>query len=121
MATNPWTKKNPWLSLWLSGANTVLSHARGQAIAEAQRQANAMMNQSFEQMMRWWGGRDKDAPVAFIGKGVVFDTGGISIKPAAGMEDMKGDMGGAAAVLGAPTNSARFSDVRALVDWADEL
>ena len=56
MATNPWTKKNPWLSLWLSGANTVLSHARGQAMAEAQRQANAMMNQSFEQMMRWWGG-----------------------------------------------------------------
>ncbi len=36
----------------------------------------------------------------FVGKGVVFDTGGISIKPAAGMEDMKGDMGGAAAVTG---------------------
>jgi leucyl aminopeptidase len=51
-------------------------------------------------VMRWWGGRDKDAPAAFIGKGVVFDTGGISIKPAAGMEDMKGDMGGAAAVAG---------------------
>jgi leucyl aminopeptidase len=50
--------------------------------------------------MRWWGGRDKDKPVAFVGKGVVFDTGGISIKPAAGMEDMKGDMGGAAAVAG---------------------
>ena len=42
----------------------------------------------------------KDRPVAFVGKGVVFDTGGISIKPAAGMEDMKGDMGGAAAVTG---------------------
>ncbi len=39
-------------------------------------------------------------PLAFIGKGVCFDTGGISIKPAAGMEDMKGDMGGAAAVTG---------------------
>jgi leucyl aminopeptidase len=51
-------------------------------------------------VMRWWGGRDKDKPVAFVGKGVVFDTGGISIKPAAGMEDMKGDMGGAAAVAG---------------------
>ncbi len=38
--------------------------------------------------------------MAFIGKGVVFDTGGISIKPAAGMEDMKGDMGGAACVVG---------------------
>ena len=42
----------------------------------------------------------KEKPVAFVGKGVVFDTGGISIKPAAGMEDMKGDMGGAAAVCG---------------------
>jgi leucyl aminopeptidase len=51
-------------------------------------------------VMRWWGGREKDKPIAFIGKGVVFDTGGISIKPAAGMEDMKGDMGGAAAVSG---------------------
>ena len=51
-------------------------------------------------VMRWRGGRQKDAPVAFVGKGVVFDTGGISIKPAAGMEDMKGDMGGAAAVSG---------------------
>src|SRR5207247_1994975 len=41
-----------------------------------------------------------DKPVAFVGKGVVFDTGGISIKPAQGMEDMKGDMAGAAAVTG---------------------
>jgi leucyl aminopeptidase len=51
-------------------------------------------------VMQWKGGKPKDKPVAFIGKGVVFDTGGISIKPAAGMEDMKGDMGGAAAVTG---------------------
>jgi len=51
-------------------------------------------------IMEWKGGKAKDKPVAFIGKGVVFDTGGISIKPAAGMEDMKGDMGGAAAVTG---------------------
>lgn len=51
-------------------------------------------------IMRWNGGKAKDSPLAFIGKGVVFDTGGISIKPAAGMEDMKGDMGGAAAVTG---------------------
>jgi leucyl aminopeptidase len=51
-------------------------------------------------IMRWNGGKPKDAPVAFVGKGVVFDTGGISIKPAGGMEDMKGDMGGAAAVTG---------------------
>jgi leucyl aminopeptidase len=51
-------------------------------------------------VMRWNGGKEKDKPVAFIGKGVVFDTGGISIKPASGMEDMKGDMAGAACVLG---------------------
>ena len=51
-------------------------------------------------VMEWKGGRAKDKPVAFVGKGVVFDSGGISIKPGAGMEDMKGDMGGAAAVIG---------------------
>ena len=51
-------------------------------------------------IMRWNGGKKSDAPVAFIGKGVCFDTGGISIKPAAGMEDMKGDMAGAACVVG---------------------
>ncbi len=52
-------------------------------------------------VMRWNGGKKGQAPVALVGKGVVFDTGGISIKPAAGMEEMKGDMGGAAAVVGA--------------------
>jgi leucyl aminopeptidase len=51
-------------------------------------------------IMRWQGGGKAEKPVAFIGKGVTFDTGGISIKPAAGMEDMKGDMGGAACVAG---------------------
>jgi leucyl aminopeptidase len=51
-------------------------------------------------VMRWNGGKPKDKPIAFVGKGVVFDSGGISIKPAQGMEDMKGDMGGAAAVTG---------------------
>ncbi|UCI18086.1 leucyl aminopeptidase [Mesorhizobium sp. B2-1-8] len=51
-------------------------------------------------VMQWNGGKPKDSPVAFIGKGVTFDTGGNSIKPASGMEDMKGDMGGAAAVTG---------------------
>ena len=51
-------------------------------------------------VMRWNGGRAGEAPAAFIGKGVCFDTGGISIKPASGMEDMKGDMAGAACVVG---------------------
>lgn len=52
-------------------------------------------------IMQWNGSKSKRSkPLAFVGKGVVFDTGGISIKPSAGMEDMKGDMGGAAAVTG---------------------
>jgi leucyl aminopeptidase len=51
-------------------------------------------------IMRWNGGKKGEPPVAFVGKGVCFDTGGISIKGASGMEDMKGDMGGAACVVG---------------------
>jgi len=51
--------------------------------------------------LRWDGTGGAGDPVAFVGKGVTFDTGGISIKPAAGMEDMKWDMGGAGAVAGA--------------------
>ncbi|MEW9837645.1 leucyl aminopeptidase [Mesorhizobium marinum] len=51
-------------------------------------------------VMQWKGGKAKEKPIAFVGKGVTFDTGGNSMKPAAGMEDMKGDMGGAAAVTG---------------------
>jgi leucyl aminopeptidase len=58
-------------------------------------------NESRVVIMRWNGAKDPDAaPVAFIGKGVSFDTGGISIKPAQNMEDMKGDMAGAACVVG---------------------
>jgi leucyl aminopeptidase len=49
---------------------------------------------------RWNGGRKGDAPVVLVGKGITFDTGGISIKPAAEMDEMKFDMGGAASVLG---------------------
>ena len=51
-------------------------------------------------IMEWNGGNDGDAPICFVGKGVTFDTGGISIKPAGGMEDMKWDMGGSGTVLG---------------------
>ncbi len=52
-------------------------------------------------IMEWMGGEKGAAPVALVGKGVVFDTGGISLKPAAGMEDMTMDMGGAGTVAGA--------------------
>jgi leucyl aminopeptidase len=51
-------------------------------------------------VMQWNGGKKGEAPFALVGKGVVFDTGGISIKPAAGMEEMTMDMGGAAVVAG---------------------
>jgi len=70
------------------GMNSLLCVAQGSA-----RPARVVV-------MRWLGGKSGAAPLAFVGKGVVFDTGGISIKPAASMEDMKGDMGGAAAVTG---------------------
>ena len=52
-------------------------------------------------IMKWMGGKAKDAPVCLVGKGITFDTGGISLKPSAGMWNMKGDMGGSAAVVGA--------------------
>jgi leucyl aminopeptidase len=52
-------------------------------------------------VLRWNGAAEGVSPVAFVGKGVTFDTGGISIKPAQGMEAMKWDMGGAGAVVGA--------------------
>jgi leucyl aminopeptidase len=62
--------------------------------------AQGSVNQPRVVVMRWNGGKRGEKPVAFVGKGVTFDTGGISIKPAQGMEDMKGDMGGAACVAG---------------------
>jgi len=56
---------------------------------------------SYLAIMKWNGApKSKDKPVAIVGKGVTFDTGGISIKGAGGMEDMKGDMGGSATVVG---------------------
>ena len=55
---------------------------------------------TLETEMQWNGGKKGDNPFALVGKGVVFDTGGISIKPAGGMEDMTMDMGGAGVVAG---------------------
>ncbi len=52
-------------------------------------------------IMKWMGGKAGDDPAVLVGKGVCFDTGGVSLKPGAGMEDMRGDMGGSAAVVGA--------------------
>jgi len=70
------------------GMHSLLAVARGSA-----RPARLVI-------MRWTGGAPEAQPVAFVGKGVVFDSGGLSIKPAGSMEEMKGDMGGAAAVTG---------------------
>ena len=64
--------------------------------------------------MRWRSNR-KGAPVALIGKGVTFDTGGIDIKPGARMEEMKGDMAGAAAVAGTMLALALRNEPRAVV------
>ena len=58
-------------------------------------------------VIQWRGGDAKAAPIAFVGKGVCFDTGGISIKGAEGMEEMKGDMAGAGAVAGLMMTLAR--------------
>ena len=52
-------------------------------------------------VLQWNGGTAGETPILLVGKGVTFDTGGISLKPGAGMEDMKWDMGGAGAVAGA--------------------
>ena len=70
------------------GMNALLGVAQGSA------------QPPFVVVMQWKGG-GAEAPLALVGKGICFDTGGISIKPAQGMEEMKSDMGGAAAVCGA--------------------
>jgi leucyl aminopeptidase len=70
------------------GMNALLAVAQGSA------------QPPYVAVMRWRGGGD-EPPLALVGKGICFDTGGISIKPAQGMEDMKWDMAGAAAVHGA--------------------
>jgi hypothetical protein len=53
---NPWLKKNPLMSMWLSGANTVIGSARSRATAEAKRQATAIMAEGTKQMVGFWTG-----------------------------------------------------------------
>jgi leucyl aminopeptidase len=95
------------------GMRTLLAVAQGSALP------------AYVAVMRWRGGGSGERPpLALIGKGVCFDTGGISIKPAAGMEEMKGDMAGAAAVFGAmralASRGAR-ADVVGLVGLAENM
>jgi leucyl aminopeptidase len=75
-------------------------------------------------VVHYRGGSDGDAPIALVGKGITFDTGGISIKPAERMEDMKYDMSGAAAVLGALRGIAELNlavNVVAVVAAAENM
>ena len=53
---NPWTKKNPFMSMWLSGANAVAGSVRGRATAEAKRQAATAMTKGVKQMVNFWSG-----------------------------------------------------------------
>jgi leucyl aminopeptidase len=69
--------------------------------------AQGSVNEPRVVVMRWSGAGQTTQPVAFLGKGVTFDSGGISIKPAAGMEDMKWDMAGAGTVIGLMATLAR--------------
>jgi len=54
--SNPWSKKNPLLSMWMSGANTVWGSARGHAVAQAHRQFNMLAKESTNQVFRFWTG-----------------------------------------------------------------
>ncbi|GCF07613.1 leucyl aminopeptidase [Dictyobacter arantiisoli] len=75
-------------------------------------------------VLRYRGNPASKEGIAFVGKGITFDTGGISIKPAAGMDEMKGDMGGAAAVIGALQAIARLKpaiNVTGIVPTCDNM
>ena len=74
--------------------------------------------------LRWAGGPSPRASVALVGKGITFDTGGISIKPAANMDHMTSDMGGAAAVIATTVLAASWScrsTVTATVPMAENM
>jgi leucyl aminopeptidase len=88
----------PGLEVEVLGMDELRSHKMGALLAVGQ----GSQRESRVVVMQWNGAKRarNRQPVCFIGKGVCFDTGGISMKPAAGMEDMKGDMGGAACVSG---------------------
>jgi hypothetical protein len=54
--SNPWLKKNPFMSMWLSGANTVAHSARGRIAAEAKRQSNTAITEATRDMVSFWSG-----------------------------------------------------------------
>ena len=63
---NPWLAKNPFMSMWLSGANSYWGAARGHAVAEAHRQSAAMMAEGTRQMMRFWSAVPTAAPTSSL-------------------------------------------------------
>ncbi len=88
------------------------------AVAQGSRQPPKLI------VMEWRGGPKQKAPVALVGKGITFDTGGISIKPSPAMDEMKFDMCGAASVLGAMATVVRLKlpiNVVALVPAAENM
>ena len=66
-------------------------------------------NESLMSIIKYNGAGDDSKPVVLVGKGLTFDSGGISLKPGAGMDEMKYDMGGAAGVLGAMHSLAELN------------
>ncbi len=95
-AANARTLEQPGLTVTVWGEDDL--KRRGMEALLAVGQGSARESQVV--VMNWQGGASDQAPVALVGKGVTFDSGGISLKPAAGMEDMKFDMGGAGVVFG---------------------
>jgi leucyl aminopeptidase len=95
----------PGLEVEVLGMDELKAHKMGALLAVGQ----GSERESRVVVMQWNGAKRarNRQPLCFIGKGVCFDTGGISMKPAAGMEDMKGDMGGAACVSGLMTALAQ--------------
>lgn len=61
---NPWMKKNPFMSMWLSGANAVAGSVRSRTQAEANRQATTMMTQGMQEMLKFWSGGVMSSPPA---------------------------------------------------------
>ena len=88
--------KKPHLSCEVLGPSEVEKLAMGAFLAVAQGSDQPLRFI----VLKYQGAPKSVAPVVLVGKGITFDTGGISIKPAAGMDEMKFDMGGAASVLG---------------------
>jgi leucyl aminopeptidase len=86
-----------WITLRVLGRDEMAALGMGALLGVAQ----GSVREPQLLVMEWNGGAAGAKPTAFVGKGVTFDTGGISLKPPAGMEDMKWDMGGAGAVTGA--------------------